>query len=293
VKFEFVRDYCSEYPFRLIRKVLGVSRSGYYDWLHRSALLGEQKYAIIDQRIIRAFEKGRGNYGVERIRKTLANEGVSHGDKLIRKRMHALDLHVESKRKFVKTTDSGHNEPCAENLLNRDFRAPAPNMVYVGDITYVPGSNGWLFVATVIDLYSRALVGWEVAERMDVGLVNRAFLKACRDRNPEPGFIFHSDRGSQYASREFRSLLASWGAVQSMSRKGDCWDNAVAESVNSIIKREWMRRRIGPPGTLKTVERELFDYIECFYNRTRIHSYLNFVSPAEFEADYFAKNAAA
>jgi len=161
---------------------------------------------------------------VERVREELARQGCFHGDKLIRKRMRANEIEFKYKRKTVKTTDSGHNEPCAENLLYRDFRAPGPNMVYVGDITYVPGSNGWLYIATAIDLYSRKIAGWAIAERMDVSLVNEALVMARRGQEKEVSFIFHSDRGSQYASREYRALLARLGGVQSMSRKGDCWE---------------------------------------------------------------------
>lgn len=290
--YEFIRDYCSEYPFRLLAKLLGVSKSGYYDWLHRVPSDRHKHYEQLDQRILAAYEKGRGNYGVERVRKELAKQGFCHGDKLVRKRMRAQEIIFKHKRKTVRTTDSGHNEPCAENLLYRDFRAPGPNMVYVGDITYVPGSNGWLYIATAIDLYSRKIAGWAVADRMDVSLVNKALVMARKGQDKEISFIFHSDRGSQYASREYRALLARMNGVQSMSRKGDCWDNAVAESFNSALKREWLYRRIGAHGDLKKIELELFDYIECFYNRTRIHSYLKFKSPMEFEEEYFEDNRA-
>ena len=293
MRYAFIRDYCTEYPQWLALRVLDVSRSGYNDWLHRLPSNREQGYQAIDQRITDAFAKGRGTYGVERVREELQKQGHRHGDKLIRKRMCSLDLVAEQKRSSVRTTDSNHNEPIAANLLERDFQAPRPNMVYVGDITYIPYSGGWIYLATVIDLFSRSLVGWELAEKMDIGLISRALHNACRHRDLEEDWIFHSDRGSQYASREYRALLETLGCRQSMSRKGDCWDNAVAESFNGALKREWLYRRHRIPETIKIAELELFDYIECFYNRIRIHSYLDFVSPAEFEEAYFEKNQAA
>jgi transposase InsO family protein len=273
--------------------LLEVSSSGYYDWLKRSPSLRDLNYKELDRKIAEIIIGGRGNYGVEKVRKELAKQGDMHGDKLVRKRMRAQGVEFVQKRKFIRTTDSNHNQPCAANLLDRDFRAPLPGAVYVGDITYIPGSNGWIYLATVIDLFSRKVAGWAIAEKMDVALVNKALIMACQDHDLSSSFIFHSDRGSQYASREYRALLASLGGVQSMSRKGDCWDNAVAESFNGILKCEWLYRRSGPLGNLKTIELEVFDYIECFYNRKRSHSTLNYVSPAEFEAEYFTKNMAA
>jgi len=293
VKFDFILNYCSEYPLRLVSKVLNVSRSGYYDWLNKTPSKREQYYVELDRKIAEIVIEGRGTYGVERVRKELAKQGVIHGDKLVRKRMRAQGIEFVQKRKFIRTTDSNHNEPCAANLLERDFRAPAPNAVFVGDITYIPGSNGWIYLATCIDLFSRKVSGWAVAETMDVALVNKALIMACQDHDLSRSFIFHSDRGSQYASREYRELLATLGGVQSMSRKGDCWDNAVAESFNGILKCEWLYRRSGPLGDFNTIELEVFDYIECFYNRKRSHSTLNYVSPVEFEEEYFARNWAA
>lgn len=293
MKYAFICDHCSEYPLRLCFRILGVSSSGYYDWLRRGPSNREQGYEELDLRILQAHKKGRGTYGVERVQEELAKNGYNHGDKLIRKRLRNMGIHFERRRKFVTTTDSNHNLPCAENLLNRDFRAPGPGMVYVGDITYVPGSNGWLYVATAIDLYSRKIAGWAISDRMDTSLVNKALIQAREGQDKSSSFIFHSDRGSQYASREYRQLLFRLGGVQSMSRRGDCWDNAVAESFNSALKREWLYRRKGAKGTLKELELELFDYIECFYNRTRIHSTLGFCSPVEFEENYFTKNRVA
>lgn len=271
-------------------RLLEVSSSGYYDWLKRSPSLRVQNYEELDRKIARIVIEGRGNYGVERVRKELAKQSAMHGDKLVRKRMRAQGIAFVQKRKFIRTTDSNHNEPCAANLVNRDFRGPVPGAVYVGDITYIPANNGWVYLATVIDLFSRKVSGWAVAEKMDVELVNKALIMARQDHDLSSSFIFHSDRGSQYASRQYRELLAALGGVQSMSRKGDCWDNAVAESFNGILKCEWLYRRAGPLGDFKTIELEVFDYIECFYNRKRSHSTLNYVSPAEFEAEYFTRN---
>jgi len=186
------------------------------------------------------------------------------------------------KRRFrVNTTDSNHNLPIAPNLLNRDFYSSVPDTKYVGDITYIPTNEGWLYLATVIDLYSRKIVGWSMAENMKTSLVNNALKMAIAKRGPLKGLIWHTDRGSQYASYEHKDLLQKHGIIQSMSRKGNCWDNAVAESFFHSLKTELIYREIFE--TRAQANQAIFEYIEVFYNRQRMHSANGNLSPVEFE----------
>jgi transposase InsO family protein len=195
--------------------------------------------------------------------------------------MKDLNLKVKIKRRYKNTTDSKHNLPIASNILNRDFYASNPNEKYVGDITYISTGEGWLYLATVIDLYSRKVVGWSMDDTMKVSLVNNALNMALKHRTPKNGLIWHTDRGSQYASYEHRDLLKQYGIIQSMSRKGNCWDNSVAESFFKSLKNELVYQTYFY--TKKQAKLEIFKYIELFYNRVRSHSYLKGLSPVEFE----------
>ena len=195
--------------------------------------------------------------------------------------MKDLNLKVKIKRRYKNTTDSNHNLPIASNILNRDFYASNPNQKYVGDITYISIGEGWLYLATVIDLYSRKVVGWSMDDTMKVSLVNDALNMALKHRTPKNGLVLHTDRGSQYASYEHRDLLKQYGIIQSMSRKGNCWDNSVAESFFKSLKNELVYQTYFY--TKKQAKLEIFKYIELFYNRIRSHSYLNGLSPVEFE----------
>ena len=196
--------------------------------------------------------------------------------------MHLLNLKTKMKRRFkVTTTNSNHNFTIAPNRINRDFYSSVPNDKYVGDITYIKTKQGVLYLATVIDLYSRKIVGWSMDDTMKTSLVNDALLMAIKRRNPAKGLIWHTDRGSQYASYEHKDLLKKYGIIQSMSRKGDCWDNAVSESFFHSLKTELVYHE-----TFKTkaqANEMIFEYIEIFYNRQRLHSYNNYMSPVEFE----------
>ena len=185
------------------------------------------------------------------------------------------------KRRYKNTTDSNHNLPIAPNILDRDFYASNKDEKYVGDITYISTGEGWLYLATVIDLYSRKVVGWSMDDTMKVSLVNNALNMALRHRTPKKGLIWHTDRGSQYASYSHKDLLEKYNITQSMSRKGNCWDNAVAESFFKSLKNELVYQTVFY--TKKQAKQEIFKYIELFYNRVRSHSYLNGLSPVEFE----------
>ena len=195
--------------------------------------------------------------------------------------MKNLNLKVKMKRRYKNTTDSNHNLPIAPNILDRDFYASNKDEKYVGDITYISTGEGWLYLATVIDLYSRKVVGWSMDDTMKVSLVNNALNMALRHRTPKKGLIWHTDRGSQYASYSHKDLLEKYNITQSMSRKGNCWDNAVAESFFKSLKNELVYQTVFY--TKKQAKQEIFKYIELFYNRVRSHSYLNGLSPVEFE----------
>jgi transposase InsO family protein len=229
------------------------------------------------------FFKGRSNYGTRRIKDKLKQR---HGLLVSRRRigviMRDLGLVAKTKRRYIiNTTDSNHSLPIAPNLLDRDFHASVPDQKYVGDITYIPTSEGWLYLATVIDLYSRKIVGWSMDETMKVSLVNDALTMAITTRKPPKGLMWHTDRGSQYASYSHRNLLQKNGIVQSMSRKGNCWDNAVAESFFHTLKTELTHHEIYE--TRAHANQSIFEYIEVYYNRERSHSTNNNLSPIEFE----------
>ncbi len=227
------------------------------------------------------FIQNKCRYGSRRIRKTLIKMGYQASRRRVIKLMKVQNLHCKTKRKFKHTTDSRHNLPIAPNLLNRDFSPLKPNQVYAGDITYIPTNEGWLYLAVVIDLYSRQVVGWSMDKRMKTALVNDALKMAIRKRKPREGLIAHTDRGSQYASDSHRKLLKMYGIQQSMSRQGDCWDNAVAESFFHTLKTELTYHEIF--NTREEAKQKIFEYIEIYYNRLRMHSANDYMSPVEFE----------
>lgn len=258
-----------------------VSSSGYYSWLNRSL----SKRAIENQQLTKSIEqvfvKNRHVYGTRRIGKILARSNIAISRKRIGKLMASAGLFCKTKRIFKVTTDSKHNNPISPNLLERQFDVSKPDKYWVGDITYIPTKNGWLYLATVIDLYSRQIVGWSMADNMKAKLVNDALTMAIWKRKPSRGLVWHSDRGSQYASDSHRAVLKDHGIIQSMSRKGDCWDNAVAESFFHTLKTELTNHcQFNNQQEAKNV---IFEYIEVFYNRIRIHSANNYLAPVEFE----------
>ena len=262
-------------------KVLKVDKSSYYSWIKAGSIIKKEDIQL--NTLIKAiFIKGRSNYGTRRIRDKLKElYGLFVSRKRISAIMKDLGLRVKMKKRYKNTTDSNHNLPIAPNILNRDFYASAPDTKYVGDITYISTGEGWLYLATVIDLYSRKVVGWSMDDTMKVSLVNDALTMALTHRKPAKGLIWHTDRGSQYASYSHKDLLQQHGIVQSMSRKGNCWDNAVAESFFKTLKSDLVYKTYFY--TKKQAKREIFEYIEFHYNRVRSHSYLGNLSPARFE----------
>ncbi len=281
--YAFIKDHENQYPVKTMAKILHVSRSGYYDWVYRKPSNQTIEDQLLDTEITRIAAEGRFTYGAKKIQEKLRKENRFHSEKRIRKRMKENDILVKRVRKSKRTTISDPAHEVAENLLKRNFEVSAPNICWVGDITYIQTISGWVYLAIVIDLFSRKVVGWALSTSMETTLVSRAFLNAYNTRKPAPGLMFHSDRGVQYTSNAFRTLLDERNVKQSMSRKGNCWDNAVVESFNGVLKLEWLYACKVMPQDIFDVKLAVFDYIEVFYNRARIHSTLGYLSPEDFE----------
>ncbi len=262
-------------------RVFSVSRSGYYSWRSRPESQRAIENRRLDAHIKAIYMKHKGRSGSPKITEELHDKGFSVSKNRVARRMKAAGLRSIVRRKFRPTTDSKHSHPIAANLLQRDFSTSAPNTVWVSDITYIATERGWLYLTVFVDLFSRMVVGWALSSSLGGQMVQTALLRAIRSRCPSAGLIIHSDRGVQYACHDFRKLLDKHGFVQSMSRKGDCWDNAVAESFFSIIKSELIHheRFNGSQDTLAAV----FEYIEVYYNRKRKHSTLGYKTPNQFE----------
>jgi transposase InsO family protein len=272
----------AEFVVRAMCRVLQGSRSGYYESLSRPPSVHSIEDDKLRPKIKAAFKTGRKNYGTRRIKKELKKHQTRTSRRRIGRLMKEEALQVQTKQKFKVTTDSKHDKPIAPNLLEREFTVNTPDTVYVGDITYIPTREGWLYLAVVIDLFSRAVVGWSMHSRITAGLVNIAMLMAIRNRKPAKGLVSHSDRGSQYASDSHRELLIDYGFEASMSRKGDCWDNAVAESFFHTLKTELVHHC--DYETRDDARASIFEYIEVFYNRQRLHSANGYEAPLVFEA---------
>lgn len=273
-------------------RVLKVDTSSYYYW-HRTGCIVEKVDEELNNLIKSIFKAGREAYGQRRIKEALQKK---HGFIVSKRRigsiMKSLNLIPKMRKKFkVNTTDSNHNLPVAPNILDRDFNSELPDTKYVGDITYIHTAQGWPYLATVIDLFSRKVVGWSMDDNMRVSLVNDALEMAIKRRSPQAGLIWHTDRGSQYASYSHKNLLQEHGIVQSMSRKGNCWDNAVAESFFHSLKTEFTNHEMFE--TRAKANEMIFEYIEVFYNRQRMHSSNNYLSPVEYEEKMLLKEMAA
>ena len=273
--------HSKEFAVRSMCKILEVSKTAYYDWLDRppSALEIEDEHLTL--LITDIFEGQRRGCGTRTIKKALSRKNYHTSRRRIGKLMKKENLVCKTKKKFKATTNSKHDNPIAPNLLDRQFTVEKPNEVWVGDITYIWTAEGWLYLATVIDLFSRRVVGWSMNKRMTVDLVNDALLSAIWSRKPKKGLLWHTDRGSQYASSSHRKLLKDHGLVQSMSRKGNCWDNAVAESFFHTLKTGLVNHKLYQ--TREEAIQDIFEYIEVFYNRQRLHSTNDYWSPVDYE----------
>jgi putative transposase len=289
VRYGFIRDHSDEFHVENACRVLRVSPSGYHAWLRRGPSEREIDDARLVDKIKGIYDASNGVYGVRRIHRQLIADGEKCSVNRVARLMRMCGIKARRRRKFRATTDSKHNLPVAQNLLDREFFSAGPNQAWVSDITYVWTSEGWLYLAVILDLHSRMVVGWSMSERLDRGLVLDALSMAVGRRNPGPGLIHHSDRGSQYASNDYQTALKGYQMLCSMSRKGDCWDNAVAESFFSTLKTERVHHRLYK--SRAEARRDIFEYIEVFYNRLRLHSTLGYVSPAQFESQNLAKAA--
>jgi len=262
-------------------RVFEVARSGYYRWLKRKPSKRQLDNQRLDAQIREIYDRSKGRYGSPKITQELRDQGRRVGKNRVASRMRKAGLRSKIRRKYKVTTDSKHKFPVAPNRLERNFTAQAPDMVWVSDITYLATRTGWLYLTVIIDVFSRMVVGWALSSSLGHEMVVTALKRAIRRRRPGQGLIFHSDRGVQYACGDFRKELAKHEFIQSMSRKGDCWDNAVAESFFAIMKTElvYHERYEGHHDTLHSI----FEYIEVFYNRQRRHSTLEYLCPSEYE----------
>jgi len=285
VRCVFIRDHAVEFPITIMCRVLEVSRAGYYAWRRRG--LSERswlnEWLAAEIKVI--HEASRQTYGSPRVHEALKARGTRCSRKRVARVMRSEGIHGRKRRRFRATTNSRHPNPIAENMLERAFAVSAigsANRVWAADITYVPTWEGWLYLAVVLDLGSRRVVGWSMRHTLDTGLVLDALEMALAERRPPHGLMHHSDRGSQYASHEYRQVLAERGISCSMSRKGDCWDNAVVESFFATLKTELVHDR--SYRTREEARREIFEYIEVWYNRKRLHSSLGYFSPEKYES---------
>jgi putative transposase len=281
VKFEFIDAERAHFPVDYMCQQLGVSRSGYYAWRERSESKRQKADQLLAEQVASVYQESRGTYGSPRVHAELRAQGHRVSRKRVARLMSQRGLAARRRRRFVRTTDSRHSLPVAPNLLSRNFSPGQPNSTWATDITYVPVRQGWLYLAIVMDLYSRRVVGWAMGEKIDRHLVLRALDMALKGRQPPEGLLHHSDRGSQYASEDYRKALEARGILCSMSRKGNCWDNAVVESFFSSLKMELVHE--ADFSTHEEARTAIFQYIEVFYNRHRRHSTLGYLSPVDFE----------
>ena len=277
MKYAFIDQHRDRFSITALCRALGVGKSAYYAFCRR-----RQANTALLAAIREAYRKSHESYGSPRLTRVLKAQGIACSENRVARVMQAHDIRSRTARKFKVTTQSKHTMPVAPDLLGQDFAVDAPNRVWVSDITYIRTRERWMYLAVVIDLYSRQVVGWSLSPSLDATLAVNALKEALAHRRPRPGLIVHSDRGGQYASQAFTDLLQQHGFKQSMSRKGNCYDNAVAESFFKTLKTEL----IYPWGDFQSVRvarRSLFYYINFFYNGIRLHSYLGYKSPRQFE----------
>jgi putative transposase len=291
VKFAFIAAEKAQYPVAVLCSVLGVSSSGFYAWRARPPSRRAKADARLAVEVRLAHKRGRWTYGSPRVHRELKAQGHRVGKKRVERLMRQEGIQGRQKRRFRRTTDSNHTQPVAANVLARDFHADAPNTAWVTDVTYVWTTEGWLYLAALLDLFSRRVVGWAASETNDRALALQALRRALSARRPAAGLVHHSDRGSPYASDDYRAALSERGLVASMSRKGDCWDNAVAESFFATLRAELLDHE--HYATRQAAVASIADYIDGFYNPVRRHSSIGYVSPVEFELKRFVREEAA
>jgi len=282
MRYRAIQEQDRRYPIRLMCRTLAVSAAGYYAWRtrpesHRSV---RNRALLLTIRVI--HRESRETYGSPSIWDALLKQGHDVGEHRVARLMRVEGIRAKTVKKWRATTQSNPRLPVAANTLDRQFTVAAPNRVWAGDLTYVWTTEGWLYLAVILDLYSHRVIGWAMGHRLTVDLAERALTMALTNRTPTAGLLHHSDRGSQYAATSYQQLLAAHGITASMSRKGNCWDNACIESFFGTLKRELVYHR--HYATREDAKRDIFEYIEVFYNRKRRHSTLGYDSPAEYEA---------
>ena len=282
MRYKFIEKYKNLWPIVLICKVLRVSKSGFYAWRRRPKNTKNDK--LLDE-IKKAFQASRRTYGVPRIYKVLKAKGIIVSKNKVEKLMKLHNITPQTKKKATCTTDSNHSNKVSKNLLNREFKASKPNEKWVSDITYIHTKEGWLYLAVIIDLFNREVVGWHMNDSIDKSLVIKALTMALKKGNIPSTLLFHSHLGSQYASNEFQQLLKKHNIVSSMSRKANCLDNSVSESFFATIKKELIYKNIY--SSRSQAKSDIFEYIEIFFNRLRLHSYCNFMPPCYYKKQVF------
>lgn len=293
MRYHFIRENHNSFPVVKMCHVLSCTPSGYYRWLKAPKSRRSQSNERLKQRIKGLYKEHRGMAGSPMITADLRSEPEFSkvGKNRVARLMREEGLRCKTVKKFVPTTDSRHTEPVAENLLNREFNVSSPNRVWVGDITYLKIGRKWYYLSVFIDLFSRIVVGWDLSDSLERFSTMRALNKAIMRRRPDRGLLIHSDRGIQYASRDFREQLTKQGFIQSMSRKGNCWDNAVAESFFHTLKTQLIHHVSFRDS--QEAEQRLFNYMEIYYNRRRRHSTNNYKSPVAFEEEWVEHKKAA
>jgi putative transposase len=281
MRYQLIQDHGGSIPVRWLCSAMCVSHRAYYSWRRREQTPRHREDLVLTGEIRASFARSQRTYGSPRITKDLRALGYRVSEKRIARLMRTNGLQAVQRRRFKVTTQSNHSYPVTPNVLDRQFTVSSPNRAWVADITYIRTEEGWLYLSAVMDLFSRRIVGWNTADRIDRRLALTALEDALRRRRPEPGLVHHSDQGSQYASYDYQQRLRKAQAISSMSRRGNCWDNAAMESFVSSLKRERVHRR--KYWTREEAAEDIKDYIERFYNTWRRHSHNDGVSPAEYE----------
>lgn len=286
MKYSFIAQHKKTWPIDVICRLLGVTRNGFYNYQKNHKHHDPLRDEMIDW-VKKVAESSYYSYGSRRMHKALNALGYPIGRNKAKKLMDEAGVKTRYRKKYKVTTNSKHKQPIFENILNRQFVVDKANQAYAGDITYIWTQEGWLYLAVVIDLFSRKVVGWSMSSRMKASLACDALQMALWQRRPSKGLIIHSDRGVQYASKKYRTLLTAHGCIGSMSRKGDCWDNAVSESFFGRLKQERVMWRNYQ--TRFEAQQDILNYITMFYNSHRLHSFIGYKSPNQFEKEQFMK----
>lgn len=281
MRYQWIHTHQEQYPVIVMCRILQVSSSGYYQWQSRKPSAQQRYREKLTEAAQQSHQESHGIYGYRKVHEDLVEQDLPCCEETVRRVMKEAGIRSCIKRKYVVTTNSDHSCPVAENLLDREFTALAPDQKWLTDITYIQTGEGWLYLAAILDVFSRKIVGWSMSENIDAALVKSALEMAILHRKPNPGLLHHSDRGVQYASGVYQQKLRDLNIQCSMSRKGNCWDNAMMESFFGSLKTEWVYQK--KYQTRQQAKQDLFKYIELFYNRKRRHASLGLISPEEFE----------